>query len=873
MSFTNLSKKTVRPFINGFVLLRQQVLACFCLLSFIQFLPIAAWAGDNQWTSLGPEGGWIGELIADPANPSTVYALTGSSVFKSVNSGAGWNLISTGLTGGFHGFAIDPKTPSTLYLLGEAGIYKSINGGTSWSHFNNGLPSLYHVYHTGALVVDPFNPSTLYTTVWVDTATGGETRVYKTIDGGGNWSLLPGTGLQKSGIENLFIDPSTPSTLYASSAYGILKSVDGGGGWSLANSGLPTSRLPTSGFIQNLIIDPSTPSTLYASTRYGVFKSINGGGNWTQSVTGLPSASSVNALAIDTLAPNTLYAMDGGLYKSMDGGGIWSLVNPGKANVSVNALTVARSNPSTLYFGTNNGVYKSIDGGLSSVQANVGLTATSFDSLVVDPTNPTTLYATGFDNGLLKSINGGVSWSPSNNGLSSNFVFAVVIDPTTPSTLYAISDSTLYKSMNGGLSWNAANNGLTGKHVMSLAINPLTPSILYAGVSGLGVYKSMDGGGSWNQSNTGLETANMSFVELIIDSTKPSTLYLFATGLNGPFGFSSQIYKSQDSGGNWSLINTTGLSAYIRMLSLDPTAPSTLFAIGDGGLLYKSTDGGATWNLSNTGLPSSSFVTTIAIDRSHVGTLYVGTNGNGVYKSTNSGGNWVPFNNGLSVMSVNSLAIDPINTSTLYAGTYGGGIYKISDTPPAGTSPVVTTGMVSAITPTSATLNGIVNPSGLATIAQFEYGLTTNYGSSVSVVLSPNNGSTPQNVSAVINGLQAGQVYHYRLTATNSLGTATGNDSQTSALLNITNPNPQGGTVICDICNINSYCAYQSVVTCTATPISNDYQFSGWGGACSGYGNVCTVTMDADKTVTANFDVFKKKHRPAWRKLLGLWPN
>ncbi|MCX7114121.1 MAG: hypothetical protein NTX45_29435 [Proteobacteria bacterium] len=55
-------------------------------------------------------------------------------------------------------------------------------------------------------------------------------------------------------------------------------------------------------------------------------------------------------------------------------------------------------------------------------------------------------------------------------------------------------------------------------------------------------------------------------------------------------------------------------------------------------------------------------------------------------------------------------------------------------------------------------------------------------------------------------------------------------------------------------------------VKLTAIPISG-YQFSGWGGDCWGRGNSCTLTMDAAKTVTANFEVFKR-HRPIWKRAL-----
>jgi cyclophilin family peptidyl-prolyl cis-trans isomerase len=83
-------------------------------------------------------------------------------------------------------------------------------------------------------------------------------------------------------------------------------------------------------------------------------------------------------------------------------------------------------------------------------------------------------------------------------------------------------------------------------------------------------------------------------------------------------------------------------------------------------------------------------------------------------------------------------------------------------------TPVVTTTPVTGVTAHTATLNGTINPNGLAITARFEYGLTTAYGNTASVTLAPDNGVSVQNVSATINGLQPGQTYHYRLTATYS---------------------------------------------------------------------------------------------------------
>jgi uncharacterized protein (TIGR02145 family) len=80
------------------------------------------------------------------------------------------------------------------------------------------------------------------------------------------------------------------------------------------------------------------------------------------------------------------------------------------------------------------------------------------------------------------------------------------------------------------------------------------------------------------------------------------------------------------------------------------------------------------------------------------------------------------------------------------------------------------------ITPTEATLNGTVQANYLSTIVTFEYGTTTNYGSTATAIESPVNGNTNTNVSINLTGLTSGVIYHFRVKAENSLGIAYGND-------------------------------------------------------------------------------------------------
>ncbi|MDX9732711.1 MAG: endonuclease, partial [Thermoanaerobaculia bacterium] len=112
-------------------------------------------------------------------------------------------------------------------------------------------------------------------------------------------------------------------------------------------------------------------------------------------------------------------------------------------------------------------------------------------------------------------------------------------------------------------------------------------------------------------------------------------------------------------------------------------------------------------------------------------------------------------------------------TATSSAGTTNGSDATFETSCPA---PVVTTGAATAVTTTGATLNGTVNPNGLATTASFEWGLTTSYGQTTAGQ-SMGTGSAALPLSASLTGLTACTTYHYRATATSSAGTTNGSDA------------------------------------------------------------------------------------------------
>src|SRR5882672_119741 len=90
-------------------------------------------------------------------------------------------------------------------------------------------------------------------------------------------------------------------------------------------------------------------------------------------------------------------------------------------------------------------------------------------------------------------------------------------------------------------------------------------------------------------------------------------------------------------------------------------------------------------------------------------------------------------------------------------------------------APQASTGGASSVTPTSATLNGTVTPSGRTTTWFFEYGTSTSYGSKTPAKdVAP--ATSPFAVAGQVTGLTAGRVYHFRLVATSDAGTSRGSD-------------------------------------------------------------------------------------------------
>jgi len=90
--------------------------------------------------------------------------------------------------------------------------------------------------------------------------------------------------------------------------------------------------------------------------------------------------------------------------------------------------------------------------------------------------------------------------------------------------------------------------------------------------------------------------------------------------------------------------------------------------------------------------------------------------------------------------------------------------------------PAATTLASTSIGSSTATLNGTVNPQGVSTTVTFQYGTTTSYGSTATVIGSPFTGSSATSVSAGLTGLLPGTLYHYQVLAANATDSTPGSD-------------------------------------------------------------------------------------------------
>lgn len=487
-------------------------------------------------------------------------------VYLTTNGGTTWTrpLFVNDSTGVID-LTVNPRSPDTLYAASwerrrrandrhyggpGSGVHRSVDGGATWSELTSGLPTDGNVGRIG-LAVAPSRPNIVYA-IYTDVI--GNTRaVYRTINGGDSWTSVgapPGISFGWW-FGQLRVDPTDEDVVYAPWLH-LYKSTNGGASWSFSSGSMHVDH-------HALWIDPANPNQLIAGNDGGLYRSSNGGSSWTKASGGFP-VTQFYTVEIDDSVPARLYGgtQDNGTNRTLTGAendwhniyggdGFYVLVDP-----SDNAFVYAESQYGNLGRSTN--------GGSSFTGATNGISGrTNWNTPVeFDPQDPTVLYYGA--NTVYRSTNRAVNWTSISPDLTDgpgtgNLVFGTVttigVAPSDPNTIWAgTDDGHVWVTENLGTSWTDVSAGLAERWVTRVMPHPHEPLTAFATVSGYrwdepgaNVYFTDDGGQTWTPRSSGLPEAPVN--DILFDPLDANRLYL---------GSDVGVFYSDDAGMSWEVV-------------------------------------------------------------------------------------------------------------------------------------------------------------------------------------------------------------------------------------------------------------------------------------------------------------------------------
>jgi photosystem II stability/assembly factor-like uncharacterized protein len=197
--------------------------------------------GGNNWTSISQNfGSNLDELKVASSNNNVIYTSSGSSLYKTTNSGlTNWTTL-TGFSGSINSIAIHPTDPNKVAIAttGAQKVYVSSNGGSTWTPYlfdlpnfsaralvwqNNGNDGLYLGMNYGIYYIDnttgnswqPFSnnlPNVIISELEINTATN---KLYVATYGRGIWrsDLYDATlGVNEFALNSMSVYPNPAKT-------------------------------------------------------------------------------------------------------------------------------------------------------------------------------------------------------------------------------------------------------------------------------------------------------------------------------------------------------------------------------------------------------------------------------------------------------------------------------------------------------------------------------------------------------------------------------------------------------------------------------------------------------------------------------------
>ena len=697
-----------------------------------------------QWRSIGPyRGGRVTAVAGVASQPMVFYfGATGGGVWKTVDGGINWEVISDGSvfgTGSVGAIGLSDSDPNTIYIgMGESpirgnvshgdGVYKSTDAGKTWKRF--GLEDSRQIPR---IRVHPRNPDLVYAAVLGHVWGPNEQRgIFRSKDGGKNWERILFRS-NKAGASDLIMDPTNPNILYAGfwEVYrrpwtlesggpggGIFKSTDGGDTWIeiTRNEGLPKGIVGKIG----IAVSPANPDRVWAIIEAedgGVFRSDNAGRTWSklnEERRLRQRAWYYTRIYADTKNADTVYVLNTGFYKSNDGGRTYSSIAvPHGDN---HDLWIAPEDPNRMINSNDGGANVSFNGGKSWTEQDQP--TAQFYRVTVDNDFPYNVYGAQQDNSTVR-----IASRTMDNSITTEHWYDVgggesgwiAPSPKDSQIVYAGSYGgllTRYDRRTGQLrdiNPYPENPMGSGADVLKyrfqwnfpILFSPHDPDTLYAAANVL--FRSTNEGQSWEVISPDLTRNDKSKQgasggPITKDNTSVEYYDTIFAVMESPIqkgtiwtgSDDGLVHLSRDGGRNWNNVTPSKgiMPEWIQINSLEasPHDPATAFVAATmykwddyKPYLYRTNDYGQTWRKITTGLPENSFTRVIREDPNRKGMLYAGTE-TGLYVSFDNGANWQPMQFNLPVVPITDLVVHK-REHDLIAATQGRSFWIFDDLP------------------------------------------------------------------------------------------------------------------------------------------------------------------------------------------------